>query len=331
MMKAVFPDAPAGSGLRLQSVEIPRPGAGEVLISVTASGVNRADLYQRKGSYPVPPGSSPILGLEVAGTVQETGAGATRYRPGDRVMALVPGGGYAEYCVAPEVCTLPVPASLSFEQAAAVPEAYFTFWSSIVQHAGLQPGEVFLVHGGTSGIGTASIPIAKFLGATVLATAGSPEKVKACESLGADRAIEYRSTDFAEAARAFLGGRGVDVILDMVGAAYLKKNLDLLERNGRLVLINSQSGPKGEVDLPSLLRRNLTLTGTVLRPRPLAEKARIANEVEEKLWGPLAEGKLRPLVAEVFPLEKAEEAHALMESSRHIGKIVLSGSRAAAG
>ncbi len=302
---------------------VPRPGPGEVLIRVGAAGVNRPDVFQRKGGYAPPPGASDLPGLEVAGTVVALGEGVRRWRDGDQVCALLAGGGYAAFAAAPEGQCLPRPASLSLVEAAAVPETYFTVWTNVFERGRLQPGETVLVHGGSSGIGTTAIQLARRFGATVYATAGTPEKCAACERLGAARAVNYRAEDFVAVLRAETGGRGVDVVLDMVGGEYVARNLALLAEDGRLVQIAVLEGARATVDAALVMRRRLTFTGSTLRPRPVAEKARIAAALEAEVWPWLERGDVRPQIFRTLPLAQAAEAHALMESSTHIGKIVL--------
>jgi len=302
---------------------VPQPGEGEVLIKVAAAGVNRPDCLQRQGSYPPPKGASDIPGLELAGEVVAVGAGVSAPQVGDRVCALVTGGGYAEYCLAPAPQCLPVPKGYTLEQAAALPETFFTVWVNVFQRSGLKSGESFLVHGGTSGIGTTAIQLAKAFGCTVFATAGSAEKVKACEELGADRGINYREEDFVEVVREATGGRGVDVILDMVGGDYIPRDIKALAEDGRLSFIAFLGGPKAEVNFAAVMMKRLTITGSTLRARPVSVKAGLAAELKEKVWPLLDAGKIAPVMAASFPLAEAAKAHALMESSGHIGKIVL--------
>ena len=304
----------------------PVAGAGEVLIRVAASGVNRPDVLQRKGLYPVPPGASDLPGLEVAGVVDGGDAdamAAAGFRVGDRVCALVAGGGYAELCVAPVGQCLPVPAGWSDVEAASLPETFFTVWSNVFDRARLQPGEVFLVHGGTSGIGVTAIQLVKAFGATVIATAGSDEKCQACRDLGADHAINYRTQDFVEEAKRLTGGRGVDVILDMVAGDYIARDLQCLAEDGRVVIIAVQGGVDAKIDAGLVLRRRLVVTGSTLRPRPLAFKTAIAQALRTTVWPWLDAGRVKPVVHATFEAHRAAEAHALMESNRHIGKIVL--------
>ena len=302
---------------------VPSPAAGEVLIRVAAAGVNRPDLMQRTGAYPPPPGASDIPGLEVAGEIVRLGPEVRGWSAGDRVCALVSGGGYAQYCVAPAPQCLPIPAGLGEAQAAALPETFFTVWTNVFERGALLPGERLLVHGGTSGIGTTAIQLARAFGASVYATAGSAEKCAACRSLGASEAFDYRRQDFVEGVRKATEGAGVDVILDMVGGDYLMRNLKCLAAGGRLVQIALLGGAKTEIDLVPIMTRRLTLTGSTLRPRSVDEKARIAASLRARVWPRLAEGSIRPVMHATFPLEEAGEAHRLMESSVHIGKIVL--------
>jgi putative PIG3 family NAD(P)H quinone oxidoreductase len=309
--------------LALATGPVPQPGPGEVLIRVAAAGVNRPDVLQRTGSYPPPPGASPVLGLEVAGTIAALGPGVTEWRQGDTVCALVPGGGYAEYCVTPAPQCLPVPHGLSLIEAAVLPETFFTVWSNVFDRGRLKPGESFLVHGGSSGIGTTAIQLARAFGARVFATAGSPEKCAVCRELGAERAIDYRQEDFAAAIKEATQGRGVNVILDMVGGPYIEKNLRSLAVEGRLVQIAFLQGSKVTLDLVHLMMRRQTITGSTLRPRPVADKAAIAQALREKVWPLIEKKQVRPIVDRSFPLAEAAEAHRLMESSAHIGKILL--------
>lgn len=303
---------------------LPEPRADEVLIRVMVAGVNRPDVQQRSGSYPPPPGASPIIGLECAGEVVETGAAVTRYRAGDRVCALTNGGAYAEYCAAPEAQCLPWPAGYDATRAAALPETYFTVWANMFGHGRLQAGETVLVHGGTSGIGVTAIKLAKAFGARVFATAGSPGKVAACTGFGADAAIDYRAQDFAEEVKRLTDGRGVDVVLDMVGAAYFQRNLRCLGWDGRLVIIAFLGGHQADaVDLRPIMLRRLTVTGSTMRPRTTAQKGELAAALEARVWPLLAEGRCGPEIFRTFPLAGAAEAHRLMESSTHVGKIML--------
>ena len=302
---------------------VPQPGPGEVLIKVAAAGVNRPDVLQRQGGYPPPPGASDVPGLEVAGQVAGSGPGVARWQLGEPVMALVSSGGYAEYCTAPAPQVLPVPDGLSLTEAGAVPETYFTVWTNVFDRGRLAPGESFLVHGGSSGIGTTAIQLAHAFGATVLATVGGPDKQRACSELGAARAIDYRREDFVEVVRAETGGRGVDLILDMVGGSYVERNLKALAVEGRLVQIAWLEGAKVQANFTQLMLKRLTWTGSTLRPRSVEQKGEIARTLEARVLPLLAEGRAKPLVHATFPLAEAAAAHALMESSTHIGKIVL--------
>jgi NADPH2:quinone reductase len=301
----------------------PIPGAGEVLIRVAAAGVNRPDLLQREGHYAPPPGASDIPGLEVAGTVVGVGPGVDDLAPGQHVCALVAGGGYAEYCAAPVPQCLPIPAGLSLVEAAALPETYFTVWHNVFERGRLTAGETILVHGGASGIGTTAIQLGRAFGARVFATAGSAEKCAACIRLGADRAIDYRREDFVAVIREATGGKGIDVILDMVGGDYIPRNLACLAVEGRLVQIAFLSGSKQEIDILPLMMKRLTLTGSTLRPRTVAQKGAIADALRARVWPLLEAGTVAPVIHATFPLRRAAEAHRLMESSAHIGKIVL--------
>ena len=309
--------------LKPRQMPRPEPEAGQVLIRVGAAGVNRPDVLQRKGGYPPPPGAPLTPGLEVAGTVSALGPSVKRYRIGDKVCALVPGGGYAEYCVAAEDNALPIPPGLSDIEAGAIPETFFTVWTNVFERGGLKPGETLLVHGGSSGIGTTAIMLAHAFGSQVIATARSAEKCGACEKLGASRAINYREEDFVEAVKSATGDKGADVILDMVGGSYVARNLAAAGRNGRIVQIAFLEGSKVEVDLLAIMLKRLTLTGSTLRPRSVAEKAEIARSLEARVWPLLESGKIKPQIYRTFPLTEAAEAHRLMESSKHIGKIVL--------
>lgn len=302
---------------------LPAPGADEVLVRVAAAGVNRPDVMQRKGMYPPPPGAPDTPGLEIAGEVVVVGDGVSSPELGDSVCALVAGGGYAEYCLAPAALCLPWPNGMDAVSAAALPETFFTVWTNVFDRGGLERGERFLVHGGTSGIGTTAIQLAKAFGATVYATAGSAEKCEACKKLGADAAINYREEDFVERIEALTKGKGVNLILDMVAGDYLPRNLKCLAVEGRLVQIALQNGPKVEMNLLPVMLKRLTITGSTLRPRSVAQKAEIAASLKAKVWPLLAEGKVKPVIHATFPLQKAAQAHALMESSKHIGKILL--------
>jgi NADPH2:quinone reductase len=317
----------AGGGpevLRPARGPVPAPREDEVLLRTLAIGVNRPDVAQRSGSYPPPPGASPVIGLECAGEVVATGAAVSRFRVGDRVCALTNGGAYAEYVTAPEAQALPWPAGYDALRAAALPETYFTVWANLFGHGRLAAGETVLVHGGTSGIGVTAIQLAKAFGATVYATAGSAAKVEACRRFGADAAIDYKAADFAEEVKRLTGGKGVDVVLDMVGAPYFAKNIRSLKLDGRLVLIAFLNGHVAEsVDLRPVMVKRLTVTGSTMRPRTTAEKGAIADALRERVWPLLAEGKAGPHIHATFPLAEAAEAHRLMESSTHVGKIML--------
>lgn len=312
--------------LRLGARPAPIDGPGEVVIRVSASGVNRPDVLQRMGHYPVPPGASDIPGLEVAGVIVSGDAkamAAAGFKPGDRVCALVAGGGYAELCVAPVGQCLPVPEGLSDIEAASLPETFFTVWSNVFERARLQPGETLLIQGGSSGIGVTAIQIAKAMGATVLVTAGSDDKCAACVALGADHAINYKASDFAEEVKKLTQGQGVNVILDMVAGSYVAREVECLAEDGRLVIIAVQGGVKAELNAGLVLRKRLTITGSTLRPRSIEFKAAIAKALKEKVWPLLSAGKIKPVIHSTFAAAEAAKAHALMESNSHIGKIVL--------
>jgi NADPH2:quinone reductase len=323
-MRAVEIARPGGPEvLRLVERPVPAPKASEILIKVAAAGVNRPDVLQRSGNYPVPPDASDLPGLEVAGEVAALGSSVRALKPGDRVCALVHGGGYAEYCVAPEVTALPIPKGWTLVEAASLPETFFTVWGNVYDRARLAPGESLLVQGGTSGIGVTAIQMAKATGNRVFATAGSDEKCAACLRLGADQAINYRTQDFAAEIKAATGGKGVDVILDMVGGDYVPRELKSLADDGRLVFIAFLRGHKAELDINEVMRRRLTLSGSTLRPRPVEFKGAVARSLREKIWPLIEAGRIRPEVYKTFALAQAAEAHRLMESSQHIGKIVL--------
>ena len=323
-MRVIETTAPGGPEvLAVGRRPTPAPGPGEVLIRVAAAGVNRADVMQRRGRYPPPPGASDVLGLEVSGAVAAVGREVSGWSVGDPVCALLAGGGYAEYCAAPAPQCLPVPAGIATEDAAALPEAAMTVWTNVFDRAALQPGDTLLVHGGSSGIGTMAIQLASAFGSRALATAGSDEKCAACTALGAETAVNYRETDFVEAVRAATGGRGADVVLDMVGRQYLQRNLDALATEGRLVVIGLMSGTSAELDLATLMSRRLTVTGSTLRARSIPQKGAVATAVRERVWPLVETGRVRPVVHRRFPLSQAAEAHRLMESSAHIGKLLL--------
>jgi putative PIG3 family NAD(P)H quinone oxidoreductase len=309
--------------LVLEERDVPPLGEGEVLVKVAAAGVNRPDVMQRQGLYPPPKGATDIPGLEIAGEVVALGPGATRWKPGDKVMALVVGGGYAEYCPAHESHCLPVPDGLSLQEAAAVPETFFTVWYNTFERGKLKSGETLLVHGGSSGIGTAAIQLAKAVGAKVITTAGSPEKCEACRKLGADLAINYKVDDFVPTTKAATGGRGADVVLDMVGGDYIERNYEAAAVEGRIVQIAFQGSPKAVVDFRRIMLKRLTHTGSTLRARSVADKGAIARAVEQNVLPLIAAGRVKPVMDSTFPLREAARAHARMESSAHIGKIVL--------
>jgi putative PIG3 family NAD(P)H quinone oxidoreductase len=313
----------AAEVLRLVTMPRPVPGDRDVVVRVEAAGVNRPDILQRQGRYPVPEDASPLPGLEIAGEIVAAGAGVTRWRIGDRVMALTHGGGYAEYCRVFEDHCLPIPAALSAVEAAAVPETFFTVWYNVFMRCRLERGETLLVHGGSSGIGTTAIQLARATGCRVITTAGTEEKCRFCEALGADRAVNYRDADWPAEVREFSGGRGVDVVLDMVAGPYVQKNLDCLAKEGRLAIIAFLGGPESELNLRVLLAKRLTITGSTLRPQSNEEKARIAEALAQHVLPLLAAGTVRPVIHATFPLAEAAAAHELMESGRHRGKIVL--------
>lgn len=323
-MNVVEIAAPGGpEQLRPAVRPVPQPGTGEVLIRVAAAGVNRPDVVQRQGLYPPPPGASDLPGLEVAGSIAALGPGVSGLHVGDQVTALLAGGGYAEYAVAAAPLCLPIPAGLSLVEAAALPETYFTVWTNVFERGGCKAGDTLLVHGGTSGIGTTAIQLATALGAKVFATAGSPEKARMCEKLGAARGIDYRSEDFVEVIKQATDGRGVDVILDMVAGSYVQRNIEAAAVEGRIVVIAVQGGAKAEIKVNNLMMKRLTLTGSTLRPRTVAQKGAIAEAVRQNVWPLLASRRVKPIIHATFPLAEASEAHRLMESSNHVGKIVL--------
>jgi putative PIG3 family NAD(P)H quinone oxidoreductase len=309
--------------LKLHSMPVPEPGPGEVLIKVVAAGVNRPDVMQRKGLYPPPPGATDVPGLEVSGTVVSVGQNVSKPPINSEVCALVTCGGYAEYCLAAASICLPVPEKISLVNAAGIPETFFTVWTNVFKRGQLKAGESLLVHGGSSGIGTTAIQLGKAFGATVYTTAGTSDKCEFCNNLGADAAINYREQDFSEEIKRLTEGKGVNVILDMVGGPYFPKNIRLLADEGRLVQIALMQGSKAEVDFRSLLLKRVTLTGSTLRPRSVEEKTKIAHALQKNVWPLLESGAIRPIIHEVFPLKQASEAHRLMESSTHIGKILL--------
>jgi NADPH:quinone reductase len=302
---------------------VPEPGNGEILIAVKAAGVNRPDVLQRQGLYPPPKGASDLLGMEVAGTVAAVGEGATRFKLGDEVCALTNGGGYAQFCLVPEAMTLPKPAGLSFVAAAALPETVFTVWHNVFERAELRPDQWLLVHGGASGIGTTAIQLGRLFGAHVIVTVGSDAKVAACLQLGADRAVNYHKEDFVEAVREATGGRGANVILDMVGGPYIERNLHAAAEEGSIVQIAFLEGSKVEINLMRLMMRRLTLTGSTLRAQSVGAKGRMARAIEERVWPLVVEGKFKPVIDSTFPLKDAAAAHRRIDASDHIGKIML--------
>ena len=323
-MRAVVVPKPGGpEALTLVERPVPTPGQGEILIKVAAAGVNRPDVLQRQGGYAPPPGASDVLGLEVAGEVVALGEGVAMHAVGDAVTALLPGGGYAEYALAHESNALPVPQGLTTIEAAAIPETYFTVWTNVFDRGRLKSGEWLLVHGGGSGIGTTAIQLAHAFGAKVIATVGADNKAGACPKLGADVVVNYRTADFVAAAREATQGRGVDVILDMVGGDYVQRNYEAAAMDGRIVQIAFLKGPKAEVDLRPLMTKRLVHTGSTLRPRSPAEKAVIAEALRQKVWPLIAAGRCKPVIDATFPLAEADKAHARMEASAHFGKIVL--------
>jgi NADPH2:quinone reductase len=323
-MRAVEISRPGGPEV-LKVVDVPKPAPkpNEILVKVAAAGVNRPDLLQRAGHYPVPPDASPLPGLEIAGEVAELGAAVKLWKVGDKVCALTNGGGYAEYCAVPETQALPIPKNVSMVEAASLPETFFTVWGNVYDRARLAPGETLLVQGGSSGIGVTAIQMAAATGNRVFATAGSAEKVAACVKLGADKAFNYKTQDWSAEVRAATGGKGVNVILDMVGGDYVPRELKCLAEEGRLVFIAYLRGPKTELDIDAVMRRRLTITGSTLRPRSAEFKGYIARNLRDKIWPLIEAGRIKPQVFRTFPLEGAADAHALMETSQHIGKIVL--------
>ena len=323
-MTAIAIRAPGGPEVLLpEQRPVPTPGSGEILVKVAAAGVNRPDVMQRKGLYPPPAGAPDIPGLEIAGTVVACGAGVKRWKIGDQVAALVIGGGYAEYCLAHEGHALPVPHGLSMAEAAAIPETFMTVWHNVFERGGLKAGETLLVHGGSSGIGTAAIQLAKALGARVIVTAGSAEKCEACRKLGADLAVNYKTEDFVAATKATTSGKGADVILDMVGGDYIERNYEAAAVEGRIVQIAFQASAKATVDFRRIMLKRPHHTGSTLRARSNPDKAAIARAVEQTAWPLINAGRIRPVMDKTFPLADAAAAHARMESSQHIGKIVL--------
>jgi len=323
-MTAIAIREPGGPDVLVpQTRPVPAAGTGEVLVRVAAAGVNRPDVMQRQGLYPPPPGASEIPGLEIAGRVVALGNGATRFKPGDEITALVAGGGYAQFCPVHETNALRVPPGLSLVEAAAIPETFFTVWHNVFERGALKSGESLLIHGGSSGIGTTAIQLAKAFGARVITTAGSAEKCQACVRLGADRAVNYRTEDFVAATKEATGGKGADLILDMVGGDYIERNYEAAAIEGRIVQIAFQGSPRANVDFRRLMLKRLVHTGSTLRARSVADKAAIAQGIEQKVWPLIAAGKVKPVVFRTFPLAEASAAHSLMETSTHIGKIVL--------
>jgi putative PIG3 family NAD(P)H quinone oxidoreductase len=323
-MTAIAISTPGGPEVLVpQERDMPKPGPSDLLVKVAAAGVNRPDVMQRKGQYPPPPGAPDIPGLEIAGEVAAVGNQVKRWKVGDKVTALVAGGGYAEYCLAEDSVALPVPKGFTMTQAAVIPETFMTVWHNVFQRGALKPGETLLVHGGSSGIGTTAIMLAKAFGAKVIVTAGDAAKCEACKKLGADFAIDYKTQDFVAVTKDATGGRGVDLILDMVGGDYVERNHDAAAVEGRIVQIATQQGFKISINLLKIMQKRLTHTGSTLRPRPVTDKAMIARDLENKVWPMLATGKIKPVIDSTFPLNEAAKAHARMESSAHIGKIAL--------
>jgi putative PIG3 family NAD(P)H quinone oxidoreductase len=323
-MRAIGISGPGGPEvLVVQERPVPAPQAGEILVAVAAAGVNRPDVMQRKGQYPPPPGASDVPGLEISGLVAKRGEGARRFREGDEVIALVPGGGYAEFCTVHESNALPLPEPLTLVEGAGIPETTFTVWHNVFQRGALRRGEWLLLHGGSSGIGTTAIQLAKAFGAFVAATAGSDAKCAAIAKLGADHAINYKTADFVEAMKQVTNGRGADVILDMVGGDYLMKNLDAVADDGRIVMISTLHGSKTEIDLRRIMLKRATLTGSALRPRPIAFKAELARAIEEAVWPVVKEGRFKPVIDSTFPFARVVDAHRRIDGGEHIGKIIL--------
>ncbi len=323
-MRAVAISEPGGPEvLEIEERPVPRLDEGEILVAVAAAGVNRPDVMQRKGQYPPPPGAPDIPGLEISGVVTTVGEGVSRFKEGDEVVALVAGGGYAEYCAVPESTALALPVSLTLVEGAGLPETTFTVWHNVFERGGLRPGEWLLVHGGASGIGTTAIQLAKAFGAFVVATVGSDQKCETVKRLGADHAVNYKSTDFVEATIEASLGHGADVILDMVGGDYLQRNIAAAAPEGRIVQISTLAGSKTEIDLRHVMMKRLTLTGSTLRNRPLAFKAELARALEETVWPIIDRGRYKPVIDRIFPLEEVAEAHRRIESGDHVGKIIL--------
>ncbi len=309
--------------LQIGERPIPEPKSGEVLIKVAAAGLNRADVMQRNGHYPPPPGASDLLGLEVSGTIVKTAQDVDQFAAGDEVCALLAGGGYAQFCTAAATSCLRIPATLDLVSAASVPETFFTVWANVFMRGGLGSGETFLVHGGTSGIGTTAIQLARVAGASVCATAGSDEKCAACIEIGADRAINYRCSDFVEEVAQWTGNKGVNLILDIVGGSYLAKNIKCLTQEGRMVIIATQGGIKGELNMLAIMQKRLTVTGSTLRPRSIEQKAEIARQLHKHAWPALEKGTVKPIIDSVFPMDQVRQAHRRLESDGHIGKVIL--------
>jgi NADPH:quinone reductase len=309
--------------LQPQSMAVPTPGPGQILVRVAAAGVNRPDVQQRMGAYPPPPGHSPLPGLEIAGEVAAIGPGVARWKAGDQVCALVNGGGYAEYCIAEDVQALPIPTGIAMADAGGIPETAFTVWNNVFERGALEAGDWFLVHGGTSGIGTTAIQLAKAFGARVIATAGSAEKCQVCRDLGADHAVNYKTDDFVAVVKDATGGHGIDVTLDMVGGDYTERNIAAAAEDGRIVQIATLAGPMTTFTLPRLMMKRLTLTGSTLRPRTRDIKARFARALEKQVWPLYASGRVKVVMDSTFPLAQAADAHRRMETSQHVGKIVL--------
>jgi NADPH2:quinone reductase len=323
-MQVVEIAAPGGpEQLKVATRPLPQPAAGEVLVRVAAAGVNRPDVMQRQGRYPPPPGASDLPGMEVAGEIVELGPGVSGLALGDQITALLPGGGYAAYAIAAAPLCMQVPAGLTMVEAAAIPETYLTVWTNLFERGGCKSGDTVLIHGGTSGIGTTAIQLAAAWGARVFATAGSPQKARFCEKLGAERGIDYRTEDFVAVIRAATAGYGIDITLDMVAGSYVQRNLDVAAVEGRVVTISMLGGSRAEINMNSILPKRLTLTGSTLRSRTVAQKAAVADAVRRNVWPLLAAGRVKPIIHQTFPLAQASEAHRLMESSSHIGKIVL--------
>lgn len=309
--------------LQPQSMAVPTPGPGQILVKVAAAGVNRPDVQQRMGAYPPPPGHSPLPGLEIAGEVAAVGPNVARWKVGDQVCALVNGGGYAEYCIAEDVQALPIPKGIAMAEAGGIPETAFTVWNNVFERGALEAGDWFLVHGGTSGIGTTAIQLAKAFGARVIATAGSADKCQVCRDLGADHAVNYKTDDFVSVVKDVTEGHGIDVTLDMVGGDYTERNIAAAAEDGRIVQIATLSGPMATFTLPRLMMKRLTLTGSTLRPRTRDVKARFARALEKKVWPLYASGRIKVVMDSTFPLAQAADAHRRMETSQHVGKIVL--------